>query len=161
LLTINGYETDQTTKGCNIPDIDIVIQWRLTATVSSFVQCAGRAARALGRTGLAVLLVEKSVYDVDLNKHHQDDQQSKRKKNIRQSTKYPKSKTKGYAIKHGVLRGGYSGLTDEVAIDINVPVDVSSIDEGAHSFVQSTTCRREVLTKIYGNEKAGKCQSPQ
>ena len=66
-----------------------------------------------------------------------------------------------YAIKHGVLRGAYGGLSDEVAVDIKVPVDVSSIDEGAHSFVQSTTCRREVLTKIYGNKKAGKCQSSQ
>lgn len=46
-------------------DIDIVVQWKLTTTVSSFVQRAGRAARAAGRTGLAVLLVEKSVYDAD------------------------------------------------------------------------------------------------
>ena len=161
MLTINGSKTNQTTKGCNIPDIDIVVQWRLPATISSFVQRAGRAARALGRTGLAVLLVEKSVYDAVLDKPHQDDQTSKGKKTIRQSTNYAKSKGKDYAIKHGVLRGAYGGLSDEVAVDIKVPVDVSSIDEGAHSFVQSTTCRREVLTKIYGNEKAGKCQSSQ
>jgi hypothetical protein len=54
----------------------------------------------------------------------------------------------------------YGGLSDEVAVGVNVPVDVSSIDESAHSLAQSTTCRRGVLTKIYGNEnlKAGKCQ---
>lgn len=151
-------ETDQITKGCNIPDIDIVVQWKLTTTVSSFVQRAGRVARAAGRTGLAVLLVEKSVYDADLDKPHQDDQRSKGKKYTQQSTSYTKSKSKDYAIKRGVLRGAYGGLSDEVAVGIEVPVDVSASDEGAHSLVQSTTCRRGVLTTIYRNKKASKHQ---
>jgi superfamily II DNA/RNA helicase len=149
-------ETNQITKGCNIPDIDMVVQWKLTPTVSSFVQRAGRAARASGRTGLAVLLVEKSVYEADLDKPHQDDQKSRGKKSIRQSTNYARTKSRDFAIKRGVLRGAYGGLSDEVSVGIEVPVDVSSSDEGAHSLVQSTTCRRGVLTKIYGNEKAGK-----
>jgi superfamily II DNA/RNA helicase len=152
-------KTNQTTKGCNIPDIDIVVQWKLTTTVSSFVQRAGRAARASGRTGLAVLLVEKSVYDADLDKPHQVDQRSKGKNYSRQSTNYTKSKSKDYAMKRGVLRGAYGGLSDEVAVGIEVPIDFSASDEGAHSLVQSTTCRRGVLTKIYGNKKAGKHQS--
>ncbi|KAF9477172.1 P-loop containing nucleoside triphosphate hydrolase protein, partial [Pholiota conissans] len=147
--------TDAAGMGCNIPDIDIVVQWKLTSTVSSFVQRAGRAARGSGRTGLAVLLVEKSVYDADLDKSCQDDQKPKGKKNgLRQASSYPKAKSKDYAIKRGVLRGGSSGLSDGVAIGVDVPVDISSIDEGAHSFVQATTCRREVLTRIYGNDKA-------
>ena len=145
-------------KGCNIPDVDIVVQWKLTTTVSSFVQRAGHAGRASGRTGLVVLLVEKSVYDADLDKPHQDDQRSKGKKYPRQYTNYTKSKSKVYAIKCGVLRGAYGGLSDDVSVGIEVPVDVSASDEGAHSLVQSTTCRRGVLTKIYGNKKAGKHQ---
>jgi len=52
---------------CTDADIDVVVQWKLTTTVSAFVQRAGRAARAVGRTGLAVLLVEKSIYDADDN----------------------------------------------------------------------------------------------
>lgn len=144
-------------KGCNIPDIDIVVQWKLTATVSAFVQRAGRAARASGRTGLAVLLVEKSIYDADLDKGCQDEQKTKAKKTIRQSSNYPKAKTKEYAIKRGVLRGAYGGLFDRVATGVDVRIDVSSVDEGAYGLVQSTTCRRGVLTDIYGNEKACKC----
>lgn len=143
-------------KGCNIPDIDIVVQWKLTATVSAFVQRAGRAARASGRTGLAVLLVEKSIYDTDLDKGCQDEQKTKVKKTIQQSSNYPKAKTKEYAIKHGVRRGAYGGQFDEVAMGVDVPVDVSSIDEGAYGFSQSTNCRQGVLTDIYGNEKACK-----
>jgi len=48
-----------------LSDINIVVQWKLPTTVSSFVQRAGRAARGSGRTGIAVLLVEKTVYDAD------------------------------------------------------------------------------------------------
>jgi len=116
-------------KGCNIPDIDIVIQWKLTAMVSAFVQRAGRAARASGQTGLAVLLVEKSIYDADLDKGCQDEQKTKVKKAIWQSSNYSKAKTKEYAIKRGVLWGAYGGLSNKVATGIDVPVDVSSIDE--------------------------------
>lgn len=100
--------------------------------------------------------MEKSIYDADLDKGCQDEQKSKAKKTIRQSSNYPKVKTKDYAIKRGVLRGAYGGLSDKVAAGVVVPVDVSSIDEGAYGLVQSTTCRRAVLTDIYGNEKASK-----
>ena len=142
------------TKGCNIPDIDIVVQWKLTSTVSSFVQRAGRAARAAGRTGFAVLLVEKSVYEANLD--NPQDENKKGKKSIRQSAAYSKAKTKDYAIKHGVLRGAYGGLTNEVGHIQEVPVDIGSIDEGLYGFVQSTTCRWAVLTRIYRNKKASK-----
>jgi superfamily II DNA/RNA helicase len=47
-------------QGCNVPDIDFVVQWKLPAKLSSFVQRAGRAARGPGRTGVAVLLAEPS-----------------------------------------------------------------------------------------------------
>ena len=85
------------------------------------------------------MLVEKSVYDAMLDKPHQDDQKYKGKKTIWQSTNYTKSKGKDYAIKHSILQGAYGGLSDEVAVDIKVPVDVSSINEGTHSFFQLTT----------------------
>ncbi|KAF8172287.1 P-loop containing nucleoside triphosphate hydrolase protein [Pholiota molesta] len=146
--------TDAAGMGCNIPDIDIVVQWKLPATVSAFVQRAGRAARGSGRNGLAVLLVEKTIYDADLGSPPQHDQKSKGKKTIWQSSNYPKAKTKDYAIKHGVLRGAYGGVSEQVVAGIDVPVDVASADEGIYGFVQAMTCRRGVLTKIYGNEKA-------
>jgi len=63
-----------------------------------------------------------------MDKPHPDDQKSKGKKTIRQSKNYAKSKSKDYAIKHGILRGAYGGLFDEVAVDIDIPVDVSLSD---------------------------------
>jgi len=43
------------------------VQWKLPASVSTFVQRAGRAGRGPGCRGLAVLLVEKSTYEADLS----------------------------------------------------------------------------------------------
>ncbi|EDQ98295.1 uncharacterized protein LACBIDRAFT_304441 [Laccaria bicolor S238N-H82] len=146
--------TDAAGMGCNISDIDIVVQWKLPSSVSSFVQRAGRAARGYGRSGLVVLLVEKSAYDVDLT-----DPQGKtkgkpktKKANVREPTNYAKSKDKDYAVNHGVLRGAFGGASDEIPARIEVPLDQLAIDEGLHMLVQSMDCRRKVLTEIYGNE---------
>ena len=121
--------------------------------MSSFVQRAGRAARGKGRTGLAVLLVEKSAYDIDLTEvlDQKKSNTKQRKGNVREATSYPKSKDKNYAVNHGVLRGAFGGATDEIPAQIEVPLDQFSMDEGLHSLVQTTKCRRKVLTAIYGN----------
>ena len=146
-------------QGCNIPDIDIVVQWKLPATVSSFVQRAGRAARKKGRTGLAVLLVEKPAYEVDLTEvqNQNDGRSKKRKGNVREPTSYPKTKDKNYALNRGVLRGAFGGATDKIPAQIDVPLDRFSMDEGLHSLVQTTKCRRQVLTAIYGNAPPREC----
>jgi superfamily II DNA/RNA helicase len=54
-------------QGCNVPDVDIVIQWKAPTNISSWVQRAGRAARAPGRQGLAVMIVEKSIFELNVN----------------------------------------------------------------------------------------------
>jgi len=144
-------------QGCNIPDIDIVVQWKLPSTVSSFVQRAGRVARGYGGSGLAVLLVEKSAYDVDITAAANQAKKSttKRKGNVHEATKYPKSKDKTYAISHGVLRGAFGGASDGIPVHIEVPLDLLSLDEGLYTLVQTTECRRKVLQMIYGNEMPG------
>ena len=121
--------------------------------MSSFVQRAGRAARGKGRTGLAVLLVKKSAYEIDLTEVQvqNNSRTKKRKGNVRELTTYPKSKDKKYAVNHGVLRGAFGGATDEIRTQIDVPLDQFSMDEGLHSLVQTTKCRRKVLTAIYRN----------
>lgn len=130
------------------------MQWKLPTTLSSFVQRAGRAARGEGRTGLAVLLVEKSVYKFDLQafQDQRANASGKKKGNVREATEYPKSKDKEYAVKHGVLRGSYGGGSDVISDKIEVPIDFYSINEGLYAFVQTLGCRRQVLTKIYENE---------
>ncbi|KAH9172320.1 P-loop containing nucleoside triphosphate hydrolase protein [Lactarius sanguifluus] len=56
--------TDAAGMGCNIPDIDIIVQWKLPEKLSSFVQRAGQAARGPNTVGLAVLLVEPTAYSI-------------------------------------------------------------------------------------------------
>jgi superfamily II DNA helicase RecQ len=137
-------------QGCNIPDVDVVVQWKLPASMSTFVQRAGRAGRDPKRTGLAVLLVEKSVYEADLTRLDEASS-GKKKKSVRQSSTYPKA-PKGYALRHGVQRGSFDGLSDENLLKEDVVLDLNSLDEGLYSLVQTGLCRRKVLAAIYGND---------
>ena len=75
----------------------------------------------------------------------------KTKKCISQSSTYPKA-SKGYAIRHGVLRGSFDGLSDENILKELIPLDMKSLDEGLYTLVQTGLCRRKVLTLIYGND---------
>lgn len=106
---------------------------------------------------MAVLLVEKTAYEADLSKL-QDEMSAnvavkKKAHGVRQSSIYPKA-SKSYAAEHGVLRGDSSGKNDKVEQCLPVPLDSGSIDEGLYTLVQTGTCRREVLTKIFGNNKS-------
>jgi hypothetical protein len=57
----------------------MVVQWKLPSNLSSFVQRAGHAARARGRTGLAVLLVEPTAFSA---KAHKDAKTNSDKKDL-------------------------------------------------------------------------------
>ena len=107
---------------------------------------------------MAVLLVEKSAYEVDLMGVQDQDvgRSKKRKGNVREPTSYPKSKDKSYAINHGMARGAFGGETDEILAQ-DIPFDLIATDEGLHSLVQTTKCRRKVLTAIYGNTTPCEC----
>ncbi|KAF4622101.1 hypothetical protein D9613_009530 [Agrocybe pediades] len=148
--------TDAAGMGCNIPDVDVVVQWKLPTSVSAFVQRAGRAARDPKREGLAVLLVEKSVFEADLSKvNDKDNSLATKQTGVRQSVTYPKA-PKGYAIRHGIQRGSHHGNSDknlQVAGEPPVPLDSESPDEGLYSLAQTGGCRREILTQIYGNKR--------
>ena len=137
-------------KGCNIPDVDVVVQWKLPSSVSTFVQRAGRAGRDPKRIGLAVLLVERSVYEADLTRLDEALSENK-KKRIRQSSTYAKA-PQGYAIRHGVLRGSFDGLNDEIQTKEEALLDTKSLDEGLYTLAQTGLCRRKVLTLIYSND---------
>jgi superfamily II DNA/RNA helicase len=122
-------------------------QWQLLSSVSAFVQRAGRAGRDPKRTGLAVLLVEKSVYEANLTRLDEALLDNK-KKRVRQSSTYAKA-LKGYAIRHGVLRGSFDGLSDEIQLK---ELDTKSLDEGLYTLAQTFLCGQKVLTLIYGND---------
>ncbi|KAH9914216.1 P-loop containing nucleoside triphosphate hydrolase protein [Fomitopsis serialis] len=152
--------TDAAGMGCNVPDVDVVIQWKLPATLSNFIQRAGRAARARNRTGIAILLVERSAYSINLQVTPQEDESSSapRSNKRRRGRKAPgppkdgrKKVPKDYAKRHGVNRGSSAGSNSDGILN---PADQPKInhdaeDEGLLAFVQSTQCRRKIWREIY------------
>ncbi|KAJ7859516.1 hypothetical protein B0H14DRAFT_3446642 [Mycena olivaceomarginata] len=153
--------TDAAGMGCNIPDIDVVVQWKLPASVSVFVQRAGRAARAHGRTGIAILLVEPSAYAIDLRaeveKEHGAKGKKKEKAKEKESEAEKRKKAqerKAYAKSRGVDRGAAGGKHDAVLVADTPVLDPEASNEGLYVFVQTGTCRRAILTTIYGNQPA-------
>ncbi|CAA7267795.1 unnamed protein product [Cyclocybe aegerita] len=113
---------------CNIPDIDLVVQWKLPTSVSAFVQRAGRAARLHDHLGLAVLLVEPSTYSIMLDeKGNKPDATpsgtDKTKTKKAASTPAEKAKAaelkklkKNHAKVRGVQRGSLGGWHNTILI---------------------------------------------
>lgn len=138
----------------------MIVQWKLPSSVSSFVQRSGRTARGPGRSGLAVLLVEPSVYQADLVKANMAQKaanaQGKKSRGIRETPDYPKSSEKGYAEERGVLRGSHEGQATDIVKKhtYEVPIDYDASDEGLYGLVQTVICRRRVLHLVYRNTKA-------
>ncbi|KAJ7731866.1 P-loop containing nucleoside triphosphate hydrolase protein [Mycena metata] len=153
--------TDAAGMGCNIPDIDIVVQWKLPASVSIFVQRAGRAARAHGRTGIAILLVEPSAYTVDLKAELEKEHAPRGKKKVApkgeesEAEKRKKAQDKKlYAKSRGVDRGAAGGKHDAILVADTPPLDPEATNEGLYVLIQTGTCRRAILTTIYNNKPA-------
>lgn len=135
------------------------MQWKLPATFSNFIQRAGRAARGRGRTGLAVLLVEKSAYNMDIVSQPApstgDKEGTKKLKKAKKDmnahadlsettvTKPDTKETRQYARMHGAHRGG-SNKDDDPPDGTPPLLNPESSDEGLLTFVQSTTCRRRI-----------------
>ncbi|KAF8952572.1 P-loop containing nucleoside triphosphate hydrolase protein [Flammula alnicola] len=153
--------TDAAGMGCNLPDIDLVVQWKVPGSVSAFVQRAGRCARAAGHVGLAVLLAEQSVYSTILNENGNKPTKSKFKKGekrkasaaVNQQRPNEDSKTrKNYSRARGGQRGSNDPALDAILIRDCPAIDKEAEDEGLYSWVQSGVCWRSVLTQIYGNK---------
>lgn len=140
--------------------VDLVVQWKLPASISAFIQRAGRAARGHGREGLAVLLVEPSAYGIDQSEQaRKKAKEGKQKKNKKADSNLEKKAraaiTKAYAKHHGVERGGEDKEHDIIWSVSTAKLDPEATDEGIHVFVQAGTCRRAVLSEIYRNNPAG------
>ncbi|KAI0349083.1 P-loop containing nucleoside triphosphate hydrolase protein [Trametes cingulata] len=157
--------TDAAGMGCNLPDIDRVVQWKLPATFSNFIQRAGRAARGRDRTGLAILLVEKSAYNTDLVSGKGDSTKDlKRRKGsalkpssataanaLSEGGKKDPQETREYAKAHGASRGG-SKREDALPTGAQPILDPEVSDEGLLAFVQSTSCRRRLWAQAFESE---------
>ncbi|KDQ53823.1 hypothetical protein JAAARDRAFT_61170 [Jaapia argillacea MUCL 33604] len=139
--------TDATRMGCNILDIDMVVQWKIPSSVSSFVQRAGRTARVNSCEGLAVLLVEPFTYDVDLTSRLH-------------CKAVVKKGEKSYTQMHGVKRGSTGGKHDEVLVRETPKLDPMAKDEGLYVLIQTGVCCRQVLTEIFKNKNSSKYTIP-
>ncbi|KAF8169336.1 P-loop containing nucleoside triphosphate hydrolase protein [Mycena galopus ATCC 62051] len=127
--------TDAAGLGCNILDIDLVVQWKLPGSVSIFVQRAGRVARGPGRSGLAVLLVEQSAYGIDVAEEivektaparvKRNKGKGKAKANqgaeSEAAKKWQAQKQKAHAKTQGVNRGSVGGKHDAIFNQPPVP----------------------------------------
>ncbi|KAH9887685.1 P-loop containing nucleoside triphosphate hydrolase protein [Cubamyces lactineus] len=159
--------TDAAGMGCNVPDVDLVVQWKLPKTLSNFVQRAGRAARSAGCQGLAVLLVKRSAYSVDLtlplsalDAHNQAKARSG--KGGGRGSRSGRGKAnkgalpKDYAIHHGLNRGSSSGTQDSVPTEGTEPqLDIETEDEGLLVFVQTRRCRRQIWATVFESTRKG------
>ncbi len=142
-------------QGCNIPDIEVVVQWKLPKTLSNWVQRAGRVARGRDRQGIAVLLVERSVYSTNLetrkDKATKVTPKTKSKPGSPAQKPATKKETKEYAVAHGLLRGGTS-KDDRVPDSKALKLDPEDDDEGLRVFTQNTTCRRKLCASVFDSE---------
>ncbi|KAF7373985.1 ATP-dependent DNA helicase Q-like 3 [Mycena sanguinolenta] len=122
--------TDAAGMGCDIANVDLVVQWKAPANMSSWVQRAGRAGRGRGRKGLAVIAGEAAVAVVEAEEGGED-------------------------VAERGRRGWYGGKDDHIEPGAEIPlpeITNNTPGEGLYIYIQSTTCRRAVMGKIFGNE---------
>ncbi|KAH9166102.1 P-loop containing nucleoside triphosphate hydrolase protein [Lactarius sanguifluus] len=149
--------TDAAGMSCNIPDIDVIVQWKLPGKLSSFVQCAGRAARGPNTVGLAVLLVEPTAYSIrttqpeDHGKKKQEVASNADQVNAATDLPSQPSEEKDYARSHGRFRGARDAANDTLTPLSDPPFSKDDESEGAYIFVQATSCRRNVLRTVFIN----------
>ncbi|KAI0761242.1 P-loop containing nucleoside triphosphate hydrolase protein [Irpex lacteus] len=141
--------TDAAGMGINIPDVDVVVQWKLPSTLSSFIQRAGGAAR-----------VEPSAYKVDIVTTPEASTTKRRRRTkkvkpgegagtvptIGQRTRAQEAALKAYAIAHGVARGS-SKLEDAPPAGAQPQFSPDRDDEGLLVF-----CRRKVWAEVFEND---------
>ncbi|KAH9910453.1 P-loop containing nucleoside triphosphate hydrolase protein, partial [Epithele typhae] len=127
--------TEAAGMGSNNPRVVRTVQLKKPKKLSTWMQRAGRTARGAGEVGVAILLVERKWYSVNLVTPN-----PKLKKDARL--------VQTYAHDHGVNRGS-SAKDDAIPSGPQPPLDLDSDDEGLLVFVQSVTCRRKVCGRVF------------
>jgi superfamily II DNA helicase RecQ len=155
-------------QGCDIPNIELVVQWKLPNNLSSWIQRAGRAACGPGMQGMAVMLVQKSAFEVSTAADNPDNPAPSSAPPIRgrgrgrgrgtggrggSGRRGGKNQGKDYAESHGQKRGWYKGVNNGIKAledsDAEIPADAPA--EGLYAVVQATICRRVILSRVFKN----------
>ncbi|KEP47851.1 putative P-loop nucleoside triphosphate hydrolase, partial [Rhizoctonia solani 123E] len=146
--------TEAAGMGCDIPDISIVVQWKLTDTFSAFIQRAGRAVRNPDLKGVAILIAEPGAYRIDPTFPADTPTETE---------KAPRApRRQGARNKPGaVVTGSQAGpiptakRIENKGFKSNTPaapeLREDSPGEGIYAFVQTTLCRRKIWDDVYGN----------
>ncbi|KAJ7443700.1 P-loop containing nucleoside triphosphate hydrolase protein [Mycena latifolia] len=132
--------TDAAGMGCNIPDIDLVVQWKLPGSVSIFVYGIDVEEEIAVKTGPVRAKRGKGKAMAD----HAVESEAAKKRRAQQR--------KAHAKARGVHRGSAGGKHDAIFVRDTPPLDPESPNEGLHVLVQTGLCRRLVLTDIYQNK---------
>lgn len=82
-------------QGVDISDIEIVVQWRATCNLDTLWQRFGRAARGVGRSGIAIFLVEAKYFDEVKRKATENAQRSMEKSKNQEAAKQTAKRKKG------------------------------------------------------------------
>ncbi|KAJ7106023.1 P-loop containing nucleoside triphosphate hydrolase protein [Mycena crocata] len=155
--------TDAAGMGCDIPNIELVVQWKAPQNLSAWVQRAGRAARGKGTRGMAIMIVEKSAFEVSaLPSQTADTPSSSTRGRGRGRGRGGRGGTgrrggnkqgKAYGELHGQKRGWFRATNDKITplenADAEIPQDAPS--EGLYALIQATICRRLILMQIFRN----------
>jgi hypothetical protein len=129
----------QSNQGCDLPDVDVVVQWRLV-TLPVLVQRWGRAARGPGQTGLAVLLLEPAAYTFNPTEPGSRAMLESRSS----KTGLKKKRTLKEPLKKGGWKSTELGAQPEIRED--------SPYEGTLVLGQTNGCLRKVWTKVFQNQ---------
>ncbi|TRM55678.1 P-loop containing nucleoside triphosphate hydrolase protein, partial [Schizophyllum amplum] len=162
--------TDAAGMGCDIPDVDTVLQWKAPRTLSAWIQRAGRAARGAGRFGIAIMLVEKAALNktTDLSIAMTSGQRAASVRG-RGRGRGGRGRGRGQPRGRGTGRGrggstavagatvAAGDITRAAILDVN-PGPVRLVPEGAageglYVYIQTQTCRRLVVAEVFRNEK--------
>ncbi|KAG8709845.1 hypothetical protein FRC11_005158 [Ceratobasidium sp. 423] len=113
---------------------DAAGMWKSTNSIESFHQCAGCVARNKTHKGIAILLAEPNAYKVDPTELA----------NINTSNPNARTKYTGRPS-HGTKKKSSNSPSGDIEIHENSP------GGGIYAFIQTTSCRRAVLTRVFNN----------
>lgn len=134
----------------DLPDIQVVVQWRPTCGLNTLFQRFGRAARERGRTAVAILLVDKK--DMDETRSHRG---SKRKATEAEND-LPR--------KQVVLTGSGSvrsavpvpqQANEDVSVEAQVIVDGTGVDGASPVSMDPTECAKRYQGQARNGETQG------
>jgi hypothetical protein len=135
----------------DLPDIEIVVQWKATCDLCTLWQRFGRVARGQGKEGVAILLVEKK--DTNEERAARAEKASKRKIKIKEGI--------GSGMKRKALRqGGRTVLTDSSVDNQEMAEPVAPIDPVKAAEIAFLEERRVHYARREKSSHAGRFEPP-